>query len=147
MICLPARYTHGTGSLWERKVQVNFQVERSPQEEFREFTMQAKGIVKYLEPSKELAEQVIACIAHLVEKETYTWEEFQAWVMQTRPEWAPLLFSFLSRKNSVRRVLRDGKYVLLAHYRLLQSCAALFLRCLQKVNPFYKKPAKITRVA
>jgi hypothetical protein len=80
-------------SLWERNVRVSFEVAPSPAEETRESLMQAKGLVKYLKPTPDLAYQVGLHVRRLIQLGVVTWPDFKKWAEEVNPEWKPFLGS------------------------------------------------------
>jgi hypothetical protein len=77
-------------SPWARTLKrVAVQVEWSRDEEVRASTMQVKGIVKYLSPSRPLAREVESHLARLLNLQAIDWQEFRGWVGRTNPVWLP----------------------------------------------------------
>jgi hypothetical protein len=81
---------------WVRKVRsVNLDVYVSPEEEVRNRIMQARGIIKYLEPNNPaLIAEATMSIERLFELGELTpanWPEFKQWVAQTNAKWLPFL--------------------------------------------------------
>ena len=81
---------------WVRKVKsVNLDLYISPEEEVRNRIMQARGIIKYLEPTNPAlvseASMSIERLFELGELTTANWPEFKQWVAQTNPKWLPYL--------------------------------------------------------
>lgn len=93
-------------SPWARKLKkVSVQVEWSRDEEVRASTMQVKGIVKYLSPSRVLAMEAESQLARLLELKAIEWLEFRHWVAQTNPAW---LRHIKRWRIQVRRLLRPA---------------------------------------
>jgi hypothetical protein len=77
-------------SPWARKLKrVSVQVEWSRDEEVRASTMQAKGIIKYLAPSRALRQEAELHIQRLIELGETTWPEMMEWIGKTNPAWLP----------------------------------------------------------
>jgi len=75
-------------SPWARKLtSVSINIAPSREEEVRASMMQVKGIIKYLEPSPALIEQVETNLKRLLELNAITHAEFDEWVLQTKPIW------------------------------------------------------------
>jgi len=56
--------------------------------EIRTFTMQAKGIIKYLKPNRKyLISAVNSSIGILLTHNALNWKEFKEWVKETNPVW------------------------------------------------------------
>jgi hypothetical protein len=106
-------------SPWARKLaSVAVKVEWSPEERIRASTMQIRGIVKYLQPSRPLALEVENHLRQLIAMGATTQKDFQHWIENTRPEWQswikPWRVSLMSladrsrsRAGSILRRLRD----------------------------------------
>lgn len=122
-------------SIWKREIRsLGVQVERSRPEEIREYTNQAKGIVKYLDPIPESIPVVLDCINRLVAMGETTWSEFEEWVEQTNPDWVPLLF----RTSQRRRIKESAMAALYANYHLARSIAAVTVRGALRMIPLAK---------
>lgn len=78
-------------SPFQRKVFVSFKVEPSREEEERAAMMQAKGLVKYMRPNREIASQITQNVRRLIEIEALTRDEFTEWTRRTNPSWLPWL--------------------------------------------------------
>lgn len=81
---------------WVRKVKsVNLNLYISPEEEVRNRIMQARGIIKYLEPNNPaLIYEVSMSIDRLFELGELTpanWPDFKQWVTETNSKWLPYL--------------------------------------------------------
>jgi glycosyltransferase involved in cell wall biosynthesis len=77
-------------SPWARKLKrVAVQVEWSRDEEVRASTMQLYGIIKYLEPSRNLAREAEAHLLRLLELGELDHAQFRKWVAKTNPRWLP----------------------------------------------------------
>ena len=79
-------------SKWHRKIkQVSFTMDKSPEEELREFTMAVKGLIKYTPPKPLHIEGVTAALTVLQGMKGFDWEVFQAWVREKYPAWQPYI--------------------------------------------------------
>ena len=78
-------------SLWSRKLKsVAVEVEWSREEEVRMWTMQGKGVIKYLQPNcSMLTKWVVKGYSRLTELKLITWRDTKQWVMATNPAWWP----------------------------------------------------------
>lgn len=85
---------------------VNFEIEKTPQEDVFEFTNQVRGIIKYLQPEDYLIYGVQVGIDRLRQLEALDWEEFITWVSQTNPAWLPHLHKKPPFKQRLRNLLR-----------------------------------------
>ncbi len=75
-------------SPWSRKLtSVAVRVEWSHDEKVRAATMQIRGIVKYLRPSRPLALEVERQLRQLIDLGATTESELRRWILETRPEW------------------------------------------------------------
>ncbi len=75
-------------SPWARKLErVAVQVEWSREEKIRASTMQVKGIVKYLAPSRTLVLEAETHIKRLLELDAITLPELMDWIARTNPAW------------------------------------------------------------
>ncbi len=97
---------------WVRKVQsVNLSLYISPEEETRNRIMQARGIIKYLEPnSPALTYEVSMSIDRLFELGELTqanWPDFKQWVAETNPKWLPYLPQQKPWKQRLRTKARN----------------------------------------
>jgi glycosyltransferase involved in cell wall biosynthesis len=130
-------------SIWERRVRVHFAVECSPEEETRVYTMQAKGLVKYLQPSVEFALQVRQCVDDLVAIGATTWPDFERWVSATNPKWTPYLSSAVqaSLQWRLKSVLRDARVVTKSFYQLGRSLLLMTLCCFRWLSPL--RPSRV----
>lgn len=91
---------------WARKLKrVAVQVEWSREEEIRASTMQVKGIVKYLQPSRILTMEAETHIRRLVELGATTLPEMMAWIAQTNPAWLPHIKPWKIRMRQLRAEL------------------------------------------
>jgi glycosyltransferase involved in cell wall biosynthesis len=90
-------------SPWSRKVKsVNIDVELSRAEDVRTWTMQVKGIIKYLQPNIPwLVNDVQFGVFHLLELKALDWNKFKHWVATTNTAWLP----YISRRMLLRRQL------------------------------------------
>ncbi len=100
-------------SPWHREVKsVKIEVEMSREEEVRTFMMQAKGIIKYLQPTPILTSGVSNSIIRLQKLGELNWDEFKKWVAVTNPAWLP----YIHRASPYRQWLYN---LLRALYRLV----------------------------
>jgi hypothetical protein len=75
-------------STWRRSIKsVSLDLDMSREEQIRTCIMQAKGLVKYLEPDQELVRGVQANVRRLLELGVLDWGEFRQWVIDTNPVW------------------------------------------------------------
>lgn len=81
---------HKKGSKWRRTItRLDVVVDKSPEEELREFDTQARGLIKYLPPGKHSQASVLFSIQQLVRLGKINLNQFKEWV-QTTPygqEW------------------------------------------------------------
>jgi len=91
-------------SPWARQVTgVGIDVELSREEEARTWTMQTRGIIKYLDPATPwLILDVEAGLTHLDKLGMLDWDEFRAWVREVNPSWLP----HVSRPSRWKRTVR-----------------------------------------
>jgi hypothetical protein len=89
---------------WSRRVtNVAIETELSPDELARTWTMQTRGIIKYLEPTIPwLVRDVNAGLVHLDELGILDWDEFRDWVREVNPSWLP----HISRPKRWKRRVR-----------------------------------------
>ena len=81
-------------SPWARKIKsVNLEAEMSREEEIRTCMMQAKGLVKYIDPDPFHASGIVVNVDRLQEMGELTWAGFIKWVKATNPSWLPYLRS------------------------------------------------------
>jgi hypothetical protein len=97
-------------SPWSRKVRsVEINTDLSPEEEVRTHTMQAKGIIKYLEPNNSWVTYSVAAsvnrLFELGELNSSNWPEFKQWVVETNPNWVPYLPKSRPMRKRVRAFL------------------------------------------
>ncbi|MFC2081660.1 hypothetical protein ACFLR0_00565 [Candidatus Bipolaricaulota bacterium] len=104
-------------SPWSRKVKrVVIDVETSPDEEVRSCMMQAKGIIKYLEPSEQwLVEGVVVNVRRLLALGKLEPVAFRRWVAATNPAWLPHIRKALLRRR-LRAFLRSTRNTLAARW-------------------------------
>lgn len=92
-------------SQWKRAVtKVRMEVDKSPEEEVREFDMQARGLVKYLPPNDQTMPSVFLSLQRLIELKVTTIDDFKKW-MQPTPyarEWNQAIDSRFTRMSRVR---------------------------------------------
>lgn len=75
-------------SPWARKLtSVKVAVEWAPKEEVRAATMQAKGIIKYLRPSRVLAVEVESQLLRLLRLKAVSIDDFVSWGNEVNPAW------------------------------------------------------------
>lgn len=83
---------------WGPKIKaIDFQLEMSKEEEIRTYTMQAKGFIKYLEPSPVLVRELQNSLFRLLELKAIDFYEFKKWVVETNPKWLP----YMSKKHLI----------------------------------------------
>ena len=97
---------------WVRKVKsVNLNLYISPEEEVRNRIMQARGIIKYLQPNNPaLIYEVSMSIDRLFELGELTpanWPDFKQWVTETNSKWLPYLPQQRPWKQRLRRTARN----------------------------------------
>jgi len=87
---------------------VKLQREHDKEWEINTFTMQAKGIIKYLKPKTYLVEAVNSAIDRLLRYGALNWGEFKEWVKETNPIW----LKYISRsKRCYRKISAGIKYL------------------------------------
>lgn len=96
---------------WVRKVKsVNLNLYVSPEEEVRNRIMQARGIIKYLQPNNPaLIYEVSHSVDRLFELGELTpanWPEFKQWVTETNSKWLPYLPQQRPWKQRLRTMAR-----------------------------------------
>lgn len=80
-------------SRWGRKLKkVAVQVEWSREEEVRASTMQVKGLIKYLQPSRNLAREAEYHVLRLLELDELNLKGFRQWVAGTNAAWLPHIY-------------------------------------------------------
>lgn len=90
-------------SPWARKLKrVAVQVEWSREEEIRASTMQVRGIIKYLAPSRILTMEAEVHIRRLVELGATTLPEMMQWIADTNPVWTPHIRPWRIRVRQLR---------------------------------------------
>ena len=74
----------------------------------RIYTMQAKGIIKYLQPDKKyLIDNVNSAIWYLFRHtDDFNWQEFKVWVNETNPEWSKYLNKKSLWKHKLLKLLK-----------------------------------------
>jgi hypothetical protein len=93
-------------SPWARTLKrVAVQVEWSREEEIRASTMQVKGIIKYLEPSRVLTMEAEVHIKRLLELDAITLPELMDWIGKTNPAWVPYIKPWRIRARQLRTQL------------------------------------------
>lgn len=71
-------------SQWRRTItKLDISVDRSREEEIREFEMQARGLIKYLPPNEQSKASTLISIQKLIELNVLDIAEFKAWVKTT----------------------------------------------------------------
>ena len=98
---------------WSRKVKrMQIDLELNREEEFRTYNMQAKGIIKYLQPSSPwLIDNASLCVYKLHELGELDWNEFKIWVKETNPAWLPYIQKGLFKMrllNWLKRIMQAG---------------------------------------
>ncbi len=95
-------------SPWFRKVKsVKLDVEMSPEEDVRVWTMQTRGTIKYLQPATpQLIKWVRYGMCHLVDKQQLEMGEFRRWVKQTNPAWLPYIGRWILLRHRLASYLR-----------------------------------------
>lgn len=71
-------------SQWRRTImKIDLSVDRSREEEIREYDMQARGLIKYLPPNGQSKPGTLLSIQRLIELNHLDMDEFKAWVKTT----------------------------------------------------------------
>jgi hypothetical protein len=70
-----------------RMKSVSVNVETSRQEKVRTHVMQARGLIKYLEPDQRMVRDVRKNVEILLELGALDWGEFRQWVLEANPVW------------------------------------------------------------
>lgn len=95
-------------SPWQRTVtSVHIDVETSPEEEFRTWDMQLRGIVKYLEPTDQMVNAAGFSLYRLFLMDAIELNEFYRWVAEVKSAWLPYLKRELfwrRLRGSIKRV-------------------------------------------
>jgi hypothetical protein len=96
---------------WSRKVkEVEIYLELSRGEEVRTWSMHAKGIIKYLQPSDPwLIDVVTGSIINLQELGEFDRNEFERWIKETNPVWLPYIKKGLLKmrlKKYISQIMR-----------------------------------------
>jgi glycosyltransferase involved in cell wall biosynthesis len=78
--------------------------EYDPDWEVRMLNMQARGIIKYLEPKGYLKDSVNAPLRALDRIERLNWKEFCKWVKETNPIW----LRYIKNPHSLPKKVMDG---------------------------------------
>jgi hypothetical protein len=93
-------------SPWARKLKrVAVQVEWSREEEIRASTMQVKGIIKYLTPSRALVQEAELHAQRLIDLGAITWPELMDWIGRTNADWLPHIKPWRMRVRKLRNQL------------------------------------------
>jgi hypothetical protein len=97
---------------WVRKVKsVKLDLYVSPEEETRNRTMQARGIIKYLQPTNPAmiseATMSIERLFELGELTPANWPDFKNWVAETNPAWLRYLPQQQPWKQRLRTMARN----------------------------------------
>lgn len=92
-------------SAWRRTFKhVDFIMDKSREEEVREFTMQLRGLIKYTQPTPLFIDSVIGSIRILNRVQGVKMAELRAWAAQVNPAWLPhLRFPFY--RERIRKFL------------------------------------------
>jgi hypothetical protein len=92
-------------SRWFRKIKsMKIDLEMTPEEELRTWTMELRGTIKYLNPSIPWAvSEVQASLFRLLEMNELNWSEFRRWVAKVNPVWLP----YVSRHVLLKKQLGD----------------------------------------
>ena len=89
-------------------------VEREKDEKWEKMThnMQAKGIIKYLQPKKYLVDAVNSSILELNDLNALDWSKFKKWVKKTNPVWLNYIHKNGSWKQRMAILVKKicGKY-------------------------------------
>jgi hypothetical protein len=93
---------------WARKVKgLHIDLELSHGEELRTWNMQARGIIKYLQPSnKWVTDNICHSLYKLSEKKELDWKEFHDWVEKTNPTWIPFINKCYKDKSLLLKMKR-----------------------------------------
>lgn len=126
-------------SRWKRDISLlPIQVSRSREEEIREYSMQARGIVKYLDPSPELVDHVRDCLYRLIRLGVTNYRSFFAWAETVNPKWPPYLRT-LATAAQVQQVATDFAAIWQSLGRFCRSLASLSYRILLPRLPSRKR--------
>jgi len=88
-------------SKWERNFKaVDFIVQRSPEEEFREFNTQTRGLIKYMPPSKQYATVINPLLDILDRTGKLDWPKYKEWIKETNPGW----LKYIRRGPTVKKI-------------------------------------------
>jgi hypothetical protein len=102
---------------WSRKVKrMQFDLELSREEEVRTAMMQAKGIIKYLDPDPIHVRGIVQDLNRLEELGEIRWNKFIQWVAQTNPKWLP----FLKQARLKSECMRQMRKLALKIYGLIK---------------------------
>lgn len=99
-------------SPWARQVQsVKLDTKIDHEEEVRTHTMQARGIVKYLEPNPDLFHRARVSLLRLFELGELDWHEFKRWVTETNPAWLPYMrwIPYVRWLQRIKRTLTERR--------------------------------------
>lgn len=91
-------------SQWQRTINnVNFDIDLNRKEENRIWIMQAKGLIKYTNPTKKyLIYSVQTSVYQLKLDKDFNFKAFRKWVADTNPKWLPHIESIkLSIKQAI----------------------------------------------
>jgi len=108
-------------STWGRDVRVEFNVEPTKQEEIRTYMMQAKGIVKYMNPTLALIDEVQVSTRRLQELGVMSQAEFAKWAAVTNPTWRGYPQCRLSLPDRLRLIKRSLKELVAASVKCCHS--------------------------
>jgi hypothetical protein len=95
-------------SRWLRKIEgVSLHLALGRDEEVRAAMMQVKGIIKYMQPSRQALARfgVMDNANRLMELGELTWSDFEQWVADTNPGWLPYLSPFWSWRARLKAYL------------------------------------------
>lgn len=114
-------------SRWQRTItQFQIALSKSPEEEIREASMQARGLVKYLSPgTPEIKESMVGSLRTLISREATTLDEFERWMasMPHGSDWQKVLREELSYRRRVARATRQ--FAVTVKAALLQAVQVL----------------------
>jgi hypothetical protein len=110
-------------STWGRDVRVEYSVEPTRKEEIRTCLMQAKGIVKYMNPTLHLVDEVMLNVKRLQELGVLTQREFGRWATETNPTWRGYPQCRLRLWDRLRLIKRSLKELVKA---AVHCCHALY---------------------
>ncbi len=95
---------------------VDINVESDRVREVRILNMQARGIIKYLQPKGYLIDSVNAPLLALDKLETLNWKEFREWVKKTNPSWLGYIKNPHRLSKKITNILvKIGKRILVKY--------------------------------